>query len=139
MWAWKDYFSPHFLSLLFSLLNQIRENVIFHLIFLFLFSILPVFTPTKHTLKLDYFESLSYSLGSLWGPNLSVRDLQVGATPTLHPRRLAPPLFCRLAEPSIATPLRRLSIDISKTSYPISGEFLHQFLNSSLCKTFFFF
>ena len=54
MWARRDYFFPHFYSLLFSLLYQTRENVIFHLIFLFLFSILPVFTPTKHTLTLLY-------------------------------------------------------------------------------------
>ena len=43
MWVRRDYFAHLFLSLLFSLLNQIRENFIFHLIFL-TFSILPVFT-----------------------------------------------------------------------------------------------
>ena len=32
-------------------LNQTMENVIFHPIFLFLFFILPIFIPTKHTLK----------------------------------------------------------------------------------------
>ena len=51
MWAWRDYFPLHFLSLLFFLLNQTVENAIFHYIFLSLFSILPVFTPTKHTLR----------------------------------------------------------------------------------------
>ena len=33
-------------------LNQIVKNSIFHPIFLSLFSILPVFTPTNHTLKM---------------------------------------------------------------------------------------
>ena len=42
MWAWRDYFSPHFLSIFFSLMNQIRENSIFHPIFFSFFSILPV-------------------------------------------------------------------------------------------------
>ena len=51
MWARRDYFPPYFLSLLFSLLNQTMENVIFHHIFLSLFSIFPFFTPTKHNLK----------------------------------------------------------------------------------------
>ena len=54
MWTRRDYFPPHFLSLLFSLLNQTSENSIFHHIFLSFFSILPVFTPTKHTLKVRY-------------------------------------------------------------------------------------
>ena len=52
MWACKDYFSSYFLSLLFSLLKQTVENAIFHHIFLSLFSILLIFTPTKHTLRL---------------------------------------------------------------------------------------
>ena len=33
MWARRDYFPPNFLSLLFFLLDQTRENVIFHPIF----------------------------------------------------------------------------------------------------------
>ena len=33
MWAGRDYFPPNFLSLLFFLLDQTRENVIFHPIF----------------------------------------------------------------------------------------------------------
>ena len=32
-WAWRENFPPYFLSLLFSLLNQTVENVIFHFIF----------------------------------------------------------------------------------------------------------
>jgi len=51
MWARRDYFPPYFRSLLFSLLNQIRENSIFHPIFLSFFSILPIFIPTQHTLN----------------------------------------------------------------------------------------
>ena len=47
----RENFLPHFLSLLFSFLNQTVENNIFHPIFLSLFSILPVFTPTKNTLN----------------------------------------------------------------------------------------
>ena len=47
-----ENFLPYFMSLLFYFLNQTVENNIFHLIFLSLFSILPVFTPTKHTLNL---------------------------------------------------------------------------------------
>ena len=52
-WVWSEKFPPYSLSLLFSLLNQTMENAIFHHIFLFLFSILPIFTPTKHTLKVQ--------------------------------------------------------------------------------------
>ena len=48
-----ENFFPHFLSLLFSFLNQIVENAIIHPIFFSLFSILIVFTPTKHTGYLD--------------------------------------------------------------------------------------
>ena len=51
MWVWRDYFPPHFLFLLFSLLNQTVKNTIFYPIFLSLFSILPIFTLTKYTLK----------------------------------------------------------------------------------------
>ena len=51
----RENFLSCFLSLLFSFLNQIVENNIFHSIFLFfLFSILLVFTPTKHTLRDQY-------------------------------------------------------------------------------------
>ena len=46
----RENFLPCFLYLLFSFLNQTVENDIFHPIFLSLFSILPVFTPTKHIL-----------------------------------------------------------------------------------------
>lgn len=53
-------FPPYFLSLLFSLLNQTVKNVIFHPIFLFLFSILLVFTQTKHTLKDVFFYFLFF-------------------------------------------------------------------------------
>ena len=53
MWAQRDYFPLHFLSLSFFLFNQTRKNAIFHHIFLSLFFILPVFTLTKHTLKLQ--------------------------------------------------------------------------------------
>ena len=42
MWAQRDYFPHHFLSLLFSLSNQIRKNFIFHHIFLSFFSILSI-------------------------------------------------------------------------------------------------
>ena len=52
LWARRENFLHHFLFLLFSLLNQTRENSIFHPIFLFFFSILPVFTPTKRGLSL---------------------------------------------------------------------------------------
>ena len=69
MWARRDYFSTHFLSLLFSLLNQIRENVIFYLIFLSLFSSITIFIPTKHTLKIfaisfqgDMLRCIEYSI-----------------------------------------------------------------------------
>ena len=47
----RENFISYFLSLLFSFLNQIVENNIFHLIFFSLFSIFPIFTPTKHSLK----------------------------------------------------------------------------------------
>ena len=50
MWVRRDYFAHLFLSLLFSLLNQIRKNFIFHFIFLS-FSILPVFNLTKQGLS----------------------------------------------------------------------------------------
>ena len=52
-WVREGKLSPLFLSLLFSFANQIVENNIFQLIFLFLFFILPVFTPTKHTLSFE--------------------------------------------------------------------------------------
>ena len=51
LWVWRENFPHHFLSLLFFLLNQIRENFIFHPIFLSFFSILSVFTPIKQGLK----------------------------------------------------------------------------------------
>ena len=60
MWARRDYFPPYFLYFLFSLLNQIMKNAIFHYIFLCIFSILPVFTPTKHTLGSKSSLSLPY-------------------------------------------------------------------------------
>ena len=44
----RENFLPYFLSLLFSFLNQTIKNIIFHPIFLSLFSILLVFTPTKY-------------------------------------------------------------------------------------------
>ena len=47
----REKFLPYFLSLLFSFLNQTVENNILHPIFLSLFSILPIFTPTKHNLS----------------------------------------------------------------------------------------
>ena len=51
---WRVWRENLWTPLLFSLpspLNQTMENVIFLLIFLSLFSILPVFTPTKYTLS----------------------------------------------------------------------------------------
>ena len=60
MWARRDYFPPYFLYFLFSLLNQIMKNAIFHYIFLSIFSILPVFTQTKHTLGSKSSLSLPY-------------------------------------------------------------------------------
>ena len=53
IWVRGDNFFPHFLSLLFSFLNQIVKNAMIHPIFFSLFSILIVFTPTKHTGYLD--------------------------------------------------------------------------------------
>ena len=47
----RENFLSSFLSLLFFFLNQTVKNNIFYPIFFSLFSILPVFTPTKHTLK----------------------------------------------------------------------------------------
>ena len=47
----RENFLSYFLSLLLSFLNQTVKNSIFHPIFPSLFSILPVFTPTKHTLR----------------------------------------------------------------------------------------
>ena len=47
----RENFLPGFLSFPFSFPNQTVKNNIFHPIFLSLFSILPVFTPTKHTLR----------------------------------------------------------------------------------------
>ena len=44
----KENFLSYFLSLIFSFLNQTVKSNIFHPIFLSLFSILPVFTPTIH-------------------------------------------------------------------------------------------
>ena len=61
MWAGRDYFPPHFLSLLFSLLNQIRENVIFYPMFLSLFSS-------------SYFPSFLFSSQ----PNIPLRFLPLG-------------------------------------------------------------
>ena len=51
LWAWRENFPLHFLSLLFSLLNQTRENSIFHHIFLSFFSNLFVYTLTKQGLS----------------------------------------------------------------------------------------
>ena len=48
---WRENFLPGFLSSPFSFPNQTVENSVFHPIFLPLFSILPVFTPTKHSLS----------------------------------------------------------------------------------------
>ena len=50
IWAQRDYFPHHFLFLLFSLLNQIRENFISTLFSSTSFPILPIFTPTKRDL-----------------------------------------------------------------------------------------
>ena len=50
----RENFFPCFLSLIFSFPNQTMENNIFHPIFLSLFSILPIFTPTKHILNLRF-------------------------------------------------------------------------------------
>ena len=47
----RENFFPCFLSHIFSFPNQTMENNIFHHIFLSLFSIFPIFTPTKHNLK----------------------------------------------------------------------------------------
>ena len=49
----RENFFLGFLSSPFSFSNQIVENNIFHHIFLILVSILLVFTPTKHSLKLE--------------------------------------------------------------------------------------
>ena len=68
MWVRRDYFPPHFLSLLFSLLNQTVKNIIFHLIFLSQFSILPIFTTTKHTLSFG---------GRCRGFNIYPKDLRL--------------------------------------------------------------
>ena len=57
----RENFLPYFLSLLFSFINQTVENSIFYPIFFFLFFILPVFTPTKHTLRLSAFQLLQDS------------------------------------------------------------------------------
>ena len=59
MWVRRDYFLPYFLSLLFYLLNQTAKNTIFHPIFLSLFSIILVFTSTKHTLSVYWSLALS--------------------------------------------------------------------------------
>ena len=67
MWAWRDYFPHHFLFLLFSLLNQTRENSIFHPIFLSFFSILPVFTPTKRGLREIAMSMIPYWQNKLGG------------------------------------------------------------------------
>ena len=45
------FFPQYFPSFVFSLLNQIRENIIFSLVFLSSFSILSIFTPTKRSLN----------------------------------------------------------------------------------------
>ena len=45
------FFPQYFPSFVFSLLNQIKENIIFSLVFLSSFSILPIFTPTKRSLN----------------------------------------------------------------------------------------
>ena len=51
LWARSDFFLHCFLSLLFSLLNQTRENSTFFPIFLSSFSILLIFISTKQNLK----------------------------------------------------------------------------------------
>ena len=61
MWVQRDYFPLHFLSLLFSLLNQTVENVIFHPIFLSLFSI-PLFSPQPNKLLRS-----KYNFEEVWG------------------------------------------------------------------------
>ena len=47
----RENFLPGFLSSLFSLVCQTVENIVFHSIFLPRFSILPKFTPTKHSVS----------------------------------------------------------------------------------------
>ena len=47
----RENFLLDFPSSLFSLVFQIVKNIIFHSIFLSIFSILPKFTPTKHSIK----------------------------------------------------------------------------------------
>ena len=47
----REKFLPSFLSSQFSFSNQTVKNSVFHPIFLPLFSILPIFTQTKHNLK----------------------------------------------------------------------------------------
>ena len=49
IWAQRENFPPHFLSLL----NQTVKNAIFYSIFLSLFLIIPVFTLTKHIIKFN--------------------------------------------------------------------------------------
>ena len=51
LWAQSDFFLHCFLSLLFSLLNQTRENSTFFSIFLSSFSIIFIFITTKRCLK----------------------------------------------------------------------------------------
>ena len=65
-------FSSPFSSLLFSFLNQTVKNAIFHPIFLFLFSILSIFTSTKHPLKHYWNSDLSQRSPSPFEIHLSI-------------------------------------------------------------------
>ena len=59
-------------------LNQIVKNSIFHPIFLSLFSILPVFTPTNHTLKMKMKKKVEGG-GKVGLGNVNIRIISCGA------------------------------------------------------------
>ena len=57
LWARERKFSPGFPPFLFSLYSQTEENSVFYPIFLPIFSILPKFHPTKHSVRVFTKES----------------------------------------------------------------------------------